>query len=143
MQRRHVVPIGLLAALVALVSCKAIHEMQGTLLDLQKVQRELAKALGRDEIRVFLSNGRFLNISVVNSPLNGLPADQKRAKALEIARLAYDSYASRSVLQIVTVTFAVHRSYLGVFSYDNSTDSFSFEIHQLTPGTPAPAQSTP
>ena len=143
MQRRHVVPIGLLAALVALVSCKAIHEMQGTLLDLQKVQQELAKALGRDEIRVFLNNGRFLSISVVNSPLNGLPADQKRAKALEIARLAYDSYPSRSVLQIVKVTFAVHRSYLGVFSYDNSMDSFSFEIPQLKAGTSAPTKATP
>jgi hypothetical protein len=142
MQRRDLVPIGLLAALVALVSCKAIHEMQGKLQDLQRVQQELSRALRHDEIRVLLSNDRFLNISVVNSPLRALPVDQKSAKALEIARLAYDSYSSRSALQRVTVTFAVHRSYLGIFTYDNSTDSFSFEIPQLTAGS-APKQSTP
>lgn len=92
MQRRYLVPIGLLAALVALVSCKAIHEMQGKLQDLQRVQQELSRALRHDEIRVLLSNGRFLNISVVNSPLRALPVDQKSAKALEIAASVRQSF---------------------------------------------------
>jgi hypothetical protein len=116
---------------VVLVSCSGVHQVVSTLQDLQKVQAELAKTLGQDAIRVNLNNGS-LNIALVNSPLKELPADQKRAKALEIARLAYRSDPSRSTLSAVSVAFAVHRTYLGFFNYDNSTDSFGFEIAQLT-----------
>jgi hypothetical protein len=138
MQQRNVLPIGLLGALSTLISCKSIHEMQGTLQDVQRVQHGLVRQLGSIEIRVLLSNHRFLNISVVNSPWKSLPAIEKNAKALEIARLAYNSYRSRSDLDRVSVTFAVHRSYLGVFTYDNSTDSFSFETRELAAATSSP-----
>jgi hypothetical protein len=103
----------------------------GTLNDVLKVQAELSKSLGYDQIRVNITNGHFLNIALVNSPWKDLPADQKNAKALEIARLAYRIYPSQSDLMAVSVTFAVHRTYLGVFNYDDSRDSFGFEIPQL------------
>jgi hypothetical protein len=125
MHQRHLLPIGLFGALLILVSCKS-HEMQRTLQDVQRVQQELARQLGHSDIRVLLSNQRFLNISVVNSPWKTLSAVKKNAKALEIARLAYESW--------VSVTFAGHRSYLGVFAYDDATDSFSFGALQLAAG---------
>jgi hypothetical protein len=117
--------------------------MVGTLRDLQKVQRDLAKALGDNEIRVNLSNGRFLSIGVVNSPLKALPADQRNAKALDLARIAYRSYPSRSALNGISVAFVTHRSYLGVFNYDDSRDTFSFETSQLTSETQPLGESHP
>ena len=104
----------------------------GTLQDLVKVQAELSKSLGHDQIRVNITNGRFLNIALVNSAWKDLPADQKHAKAIEIARLAYRSYPSRSALTAVSVTFAIHRTYLGFFNYDDTRDCFGFELPQLT-----------
>jgi hypothetical protein len=136
MQRRPALQTVLLAVLVVLASCSGVHQVLGTLQDLQKVQGELEKALGYNEIRVNLNNSHFLNIAVVNSPWRELPADQKNAKAVEIARLAYGSYPSRSALSAVSVTFAVHRTYVGFFNYDDSGDSYGFEIPQLTAESP-------
>jgi hypothetical protein len=102
--------------------------------DLLVVQSQLVKTLGYNEIRVNLNNGHLLNIGVVNSPLNDLPADRKKGKAIEIARLAYNAYPSRSELRGVSLTFAIRRSYLlGLFNYDNSTDAFNFEVPDLIP----------
>jgi hypothetical protein len=107
----------LLAALVFSVSCGGVHKLTGMFQDLLVVRNQLAKALGHNEIRVDLNNGHFLNIGVVNSPLNDLPDEQKKARAFEIARLAYNSYPSRSELTGVSVTFEVDRSYvLGFFN---------------------------
>jgi hypothetical protein len=139
MRNRHFQLMGLFAASLAVVSCGGLHEMQGALQDLQKVQQDLVKATGRDDIRVSLNNGSLLSISVVNSPWKELPLEQKRTKALEVARIGYNSYASRSALRAVSVNFAVHRSYAGIFTYDESGDSFSFEAPQLTGAAPPSA----
>jgi hypothetical protein len=143
MPRRCTPAIGFVILLALLVSCSGVHEMAATLQDLQKVQRDLAKELGNNEIRVNLNNGRFLSIGVVNSPLRALPADQRNAKALELARIAYNSYPSRSALNSISVTFASHRSYLGVFTYDDYRDAFSFEASQLTSETQHLGESHP
>ena len=132
MQRHYALRTALFSVLVLLVSCSGVHQLVGTLQDLQRVQAELTKTLGYNEVRVNLNNGHFLNIAVVNSPWKDLPAGQKNAKAIEIARLAYASYPSRSALQAVSVTFAIHRTYLGFFNYDDTRDSFGFEVPQLT-----------
>jgi len=87
--------------------------------------------LGDNNVGVFLSNGSALTIRLVNSPLKDLPAGEKATKAREIARLAVESYAPRSTLKSVSVTFAVHRSYLGIFNYDDATDFFRFAMAQL------------
>jgi hypothetical protein len=134
MQRCHALSIGSLATLMLSASCSSVHELTGTLQDLQAVQGQLVRVLGHNEIRVLVNNGHFLSIRLVNSPLQDLPPDRKKAKALEIARLAYNGYRSRSDLKSVTVTFAVHRSYLlGFFTYYDSTDSFNFQVPNLTP----------
>lgn len=133
MHRWHAFSIGSLAILMLSVSCGGVQKAKVMFGDLLVVQSQLAKALGRDDIRVNLNNGHLLNIGVVNSPLNELPTEQKKAKAIEIARLAYNGYPSRYELTGVSVAFAVHRSYLGLFDYDDSTDSFNFEASDLTP----------
>lgn len=99
---------------------------------LQAVQSDLTRLTGPNDIRVVLNNGSLLGISVMNSPLRELPVAQKRAKALEIARLAYKSYRSRTDLRGESVVFGVHRDYLGIFRYENSTDIYRFEISELS-----------
>jgi hypothetical protein len=136
-QRRPVAVLTFLAFTTVLASCSGVHQLAGIFQDLRKLQLDLAKALGYDQIQVQLINGDSLQIGVLNSPWKELPADQKNSKALAIARLAYKGYRSRSALRSVTVNFAVHRSYLGVFDYD-SRDPFEFEISQLTSESLAP-----
>jgi hypothetical protein len=131
MRQRHPFPAALSIVLVLLTGCSIIREAHRSLPELQKVQQVVQHALGNSEIRVVLINGHILNVGVVNSPLKALPPVEKNAKRLEIARMAYDSYASRSALRSVNVTFAVHRNYLGIFNYDDSRDSFSFGVGQL------------
>jgi hypothetical protein len=137
MSRRRTFSSILLAALLALASCSTVHQAMGTLRDLAKVQVELSKSLGQEQINVNLMNSRFLNVSLVNSAWKDRPPDQKHAKAIEIARLAYRSYPSQSTLTAVTVTFAIHRTYLGFFNYDDTRDRFGFEIPELTAGSSA------
>ena len=143
MLRRSTLALGFSMILVLLVSCSGVHQMVGTLRDLQKVQLELAKATGGDEIRVNLMNGHFLNIGVLNSELKTLPSDERNAKALELARTAYSVYPTRSHLTSISVAFVTHRSYLGVFTYDDSSDTFRFDASQLTPEAQSPVESQP
>jgi hypothetical protein len=138
MKQRPIFSFAVFIAAVVLTSCNSLHEMRGTLQEVQTVHQELVKSLGYDDIRVGLINSRFLNIVAVNSPWKALPAIEKAAKALQIARLGYVSYPSRSTLSLVGVTFGVHRSYLGIFSFDDATDSFRFTIPQLTAATSDP-----
>jgi hypothetical protein len=119
MRRRHVLTTVFLTTVVFLVSCNGLHQLEGTFQDLLKVQEELSKTLGYDDLRVSLMNvngSLLLNVAVVNSPWKDLPAGQKNAKAIEIARLAYADYPSRSGLRAVNVTFAIHHTYLGFFN---------------------------
>ena len=130
--RRHsAFSIGLLAAVVVLTSCSGVQKVSTAFKDIVTVQAALVRALGLNQIRVLLA-GQFLNVGIVNSPLHDLSVDEKKAKALEIARLAYNTFPSRSELKDIIVTFAVHRSYLGIFNFDDSRDSFNFDVTDLT-----------
>ncbi len=128
---RHLLSIAWVAPLMSIVSCGAAHRLTGTLQNLQIVQRELTRLTGHNDIRVVLNNGTLLSISIINSPLRSLPVDQKRAKALELARLAYGSYASSDDLRAVSVVFGIHRDYLGIFRYDDLTDIYTFDVSDL------------
>lgn len=142
MLKRHATLIGLSALLLVLVSCSRVQDMQGQFKDLLTVRGDLAKTLGQNDIGVTVTNGAFgafLTVRIVNSPLNELPAVGKNAKAFEIARQAYRGYPARSALRSVTVVFGIHRSYLGIFSYDGSAGAFRFNASQLADVAPAPS----
>ena len=126
------VRVALVVAAIWSVSCGGVHKVTGMFHDFVVIQTQLVKVLGYNDIRVKLMNGAFLKVEVVNSPLQELPAEQRKAKAMEIARLAFDADPSRSELKSVSVAFAIHRSnMLGFFNYDNSGDAFSFEVADL------------
>ncbi len=136
MQRRLAPAVGAVAVLSALASCSSIAKMQATLKELKSVQEVVARTTGSQDVRVNLNNGQVLMVAVANSSLNELPPAGKQAKALEIARLAYRTYASRSALVRVDVAFGVRRSYFGFFNYSNF-DTLNFETSQLINATPS------
>lgn len=117
-----------LLVLLSLVSCGINGD---TLRNLDAVQHALSAALGQNNIQILLTNGRILNVTVVNFATTTPPTPQDRTKALEIARVAYRSYVSRNMLQAVTVTFTRRRKYLGIFNFDESR-AFAFPISQLS-----------
>jgi len=120
--------------IVAAVICSAcdVHQIAGTFNDLQQVQRTVSKAVGTDNVTVNLNNGQYLTIGLVNTPLKNLSSDQRRAKALEVAKLGYRSYPSIPKLSEIRVVFVVQHSYLGVFNYTDATDAFSFSKSELS-----------
>jgi hypothetical protein len=102
-----------------------------TIGELQQVQQDVKKASGTDNVTVNLNNGTSLSVGLLNSSLGTLPSDQKKAKALEVAQIAYRSYPQRAKLDEVSVAYIVHRTYLGVFNYTDSRDAFNFATSEL------------
>jgi len=129
--------------LTLLGACNGIRELSSELGDLNRLQSQLQQQTGQTGINVNLNNGSFLNISFVNSALAKLSADQKKAKALEVARLAYNDWPKRN--QLVSVTVIFQTSYdVGPVHYSNSLDNFPFQASELAAsGTPTPSGQIP
>lgn len=135
--------VALALLLVFLGGCSGFRQMAGELGDLNHLQKQLQQQTGQSGIGVNLNNGSYLNISFVNSPLAKLPADQKKAKALEVARFAYNDWPKRSELSSVTVIFQTSYD-VGPVYYNNSMDHFTFQTSELTTnGAPAPPTQAP
>ena len=119
---------------VALASCDAARGMAKSLGELQQVQAAVAKEAGSTAVNINLMNGKYLSVGIVNSPLNKLPRDAKRAKALELARVALQALPRREGLQKVRVTFVVQERRFLIVNFTNATDSFTFDPGELTQG---------
>jgi hypothetical protein len=133
MQRRWILITGLIAAGMLSVSCGQVRQLTGSLRDLMVVQQALVKDAGQVQVNLRRDGqSEVMNIDLVNSPWRSLPSEEQRSKALEIGRVAYEKYPSRSRLQGIRVTLGLHRTYLGIFHYDNTTDTFGFTIPELT-----------
>ena len=104
----------LVFALIVLVSCGDLR--------LQPVQRAVVRLLNNPDVGVDVTNHRLLTIRIADSLFRGVPPDEKRRKALEIATAGYLAYANRSALERVDVVVP---------------DSFSFQSSQLVATTSA------
>ena len=124
--------IALFVGLAALSSCDSVPQATGTIGELQQLQQSVGKAVGGGDVNINLSNGKYLYVGIVNSPLKDLPSDQKKAKALEVAKLCYKSYPEATNLEQISVAFVAHHSILGIFNYTDATDSFSFLVSDLS-----------
>ncbi len=131
MQIQRIAPAGVCACVVILISCGGVREMGTTFQALLNASQEVGKAIGEKNVGIAVTNGKFLTVRLVNSPLNDLSPAEKSVKAFEIARLAYRAYPSRAALQTVTVVFAIQRSYFGVFRYGGSAGSFRVDATRL------------
>jgi len=127
MKRRFIGFAGLMLALGCL-SCSRAGQLVKVLTDVQKVQAQVAKDTGINNITVNLQNGAYLQIGIVNTSWNDKPTEEKKAKAQEIAKSAYDAYAAKAELRGVSVAFVIQREYLGLFHYSNSTDAYNFDV---------------
>jgi hypothetical protein len=102
----------------------------GLVLQSTECQGAVAREVGEDNVQVNVNNDRYMTIGIINSPLRSLPDDQRRAKALQIAQLAFKTYPSRASLETVGVAFVVHRSYF-FFNVNDGRDYFAFSTAEL------------
>jgi hypothetical protein len=140
MLRQRVVMIAGLVILAASAGCGGFRGVVSEIGDLQRLQQQLQQQTGQNDIAINLNNGGYLSVRLVNSPWKNLPADQKQAKSLELARLAYNDWPKRADLDSVSVTYETHQS-VGPLYYDNAMDTTEFTISQLTSTNDAPRQN--
>lgn len=112
--------------LIATIGCQVVGELGAV----NSLRTGLAAEFGEPDLTVSIHSGRFLSVSLVNSPKKALPREEKEKKALEIAHSAYAKYPSREKLETVRVLFVVRRSLL-VFRYTNASDGFKYNVSEL------------
>jgi hypothetical protein len=130
-QRQRMLTTGLILFLLLLVACSGFRQLSTELSELSRLQTQLQQQTGQADLSINLNNGRYLSVSLNNSTLAKLPSDQKRTKALEVARLAYNDWPKRGELASVSVVFQ-SRYDVGPVHYSNSLDNFEFQISELT-----------
>ena len=130
---RHGIGVAVVIALVLATGCDAARSAASSVGDLLAVQRAVVKATGHTAVKANLANGRFLGVSMTNSPFASLPDDRRRAKAQAIAQVAFDAYPPRASLESVSVVFVKYKVTFFVFTYTDATDAFTFKPADLTP----------
>jgi hypothetical protein len=141
MTMRRFVAWPLACALGWSVACDTIGRAAGGLGEIVAVQRAVQARVGSAPVRINVANGAEMGVSIVNSPLRLLPADQRKAKARELAKVAYDAYASRGRLTRIQVVFVVQSGFLFV-TFSDGSDAHVFEPAGLKDG-PTPPSATP
>src|SRR5688572_10216840 len=130
---RHWIGGVLVIVLVLTTACDVTERAVSSVRDLHAVQQAVVKATGHTAVKAKLANGRFLGVSMTNSPFASLPDDARRAKAQAIAQVAFDAYPPRASLASVSVVFVKYKVSFFIFTYTDATDVFSFTPADLTP----------
>src|SRR5687768_10092283 len=113
---RHRIHALVVIALVLTAACDVTERAASSVRDLFAVQQAVVKATGHAAVKINLTNGRFLGVSMTNSPFASLPDDARRAKAQAIARVAFDAYPPRASLEAVSVVFVKYKVTFFVFT---------------------------
>ena len=129
MRVRSVLTAGVL--FFAFTACDAAGGMAKSLSELQQVQAAVAKEAGTPAVGINLMNGKYLSVGIVNSPIGKLPRDARQAKALTLARVAFQALSSRQALAKVRVSFVDQERRFLIVNYTNTTDSFTFDPGEL------------
>jgi hypothetical protein len=130
---RHWLHALVVIALVLTAACDVTERAVSSVRDLFAVQQAVVKATGHTAVKINLLNGRFLGVSMTNSPFASLPDDARRAKAQAIARVAFDAYPPRASLESVSVVFVKYKVTFFVFTYTDAADAFTFKPADLAP----------
>ena len=114
-------------------ACQGGDALVRTVADLQAVKQAVVRATGHSQsgVQVKLAGTGGLSVSLINSPLMALAGEKRHAKALEIARVAFDSYPRRASLGSVKVAFLVRTGFLFLFADVSST--YTFQAADLAP----------
>jgi hypothetical protein len=136
---RRAAHIAVVATALALPACDSLQGARRTYADLSQVRRAVQPLVGSSVVEARIANGTTLSVAIVNHPIQLRPAGEKRAKALELARTAYDAYPDRASLGGVRVAFLA-RGGLAPFHLSASAE-FRFDIPALRVSPPAPARA--
>jgi len=116
-------------------ACQGGDELAQTVAELQAVKQAVVRATGHSDVQVRLAGAGGLSVSLINSPLMALPAEKRNSKALDIARVAFDSHPRRASLQSVKVAFLVRKWFLFVFGEVSSEHTFTADDLAAPPRT--------
>jgi hypothetical protein len=125
----------LLGAVVA--ACNAAGEAKQMFVGMHAVEAAVAPKVAPGAVKVNVNASR-ITLSVVNSPIGQLPKAEKKVKARDLARVAYEAYPGRKGLEAVDVAFVVQMS-AGVVRVGKGTDSYSFKAATLATAEASPA----
>ena len=98
-----------------------------SLADLARLRQQLIDKYHEANINVSLENSRFLNITFINSPLNGQDASKRANRAQETARFVASSYPAIHQVQYIWVGFVSYTTRLIFFHYTSRIDAFVFD----------------
>ena len=70
-------------------------------------------------------------VSFINSSFNKLGQSQKEAKAKEIAVFVKENYESMDTIDMIMVSFTIHKTSFFIFDDTNSLDTFFYKIEEL------------
>jgi hypothetical protein len=121
----------------------ACGEMAQGLSDVQVVHSKVSRAMPKETIGVNLNSGKYLTVTLVNSPLKALAADEKGNKVSEIARLAYDAFPRRDELESIGVVFMEQKRYFFFFNYSDGRDAYFMKASDFRPVKPAGEGNSP
>lgn len=120
----------ILAAAIGLSACDAVGRAVGAVGELVTVQQAVEQRVGQGAVKIEVTSApSLLRVLVINSPLRGLPADRRTAKARELATAAHEAYGGRSRLARVQIVFMV-RATVPLVQY-TGRDVYTFDAAAL------------
>src|SRR5262245_17361323 len=97
--------------------------------DLAPLRDRLINQYHQQNVEVALTNGNVLDIGFINSEFNALGAEQKEAKAREIAIFAKGHYASIEGIDTVRIAFVTRNNYVVIIM--ESADKYDFRKSEV------------
>lgn len=131
-----------------LALCSSFLTSCGTTRDFIKVNAEVGAveeavrthlAHRHVDVALVMGNPGYMQVEILNTPLGDLPRVERIAKALQIARLAYATYASRSTLKEIDVVFVVKKE--NAVTEESGENHNRFEVSELA--APSAVESRP
>jgi hypothetical protein len=117
-------------------ACDTISRAANAVGELVSVQQAVQARVGSGTVKIRMDGSDAMTVLVINSSLRGLPDDQRKAKARELAMAAYEAYANRTRLARVRVVFQVRAS-VPFVTYEDGSDAHAFEASELRDGAAA------
>ena len=97
--------------------------------DLASLRDQLIKQYHQQNVEVKLTNGNALNIKFINSEFNALGAEQKEAKAREIANFVKGHCASIDGVETVGIAFVTRNNYVVIIK--ETEDKYDFRKSEI------------
>lgn len=107
------------------------EEMRAQFGSMFEIIDKLAKEYHHDDIKIKISNGKFLTVNFINSQFNDIAKEEMESKAREIALFTVSSLEKNSNIENIAVVFTIHEQKYLVVSYTNTLNTFFFDVSDL------------